>query len=288
MTQSLQLTSRSQYNLPKPTQAVLISVSSGVESALLFDLVEKECFSRPSSSNTSLKPLTKLQQSWTLYYLAYVEICVAVPGVCIIHILILTDSDVLPQREDRTESVQEAINRFGGGGLVVLRLEDAFDHTWWAWASMQESPEGKLEGMTTMRDNCALPKERLSQFLRSLPTPSAVSSMIDQLSRLLLLHTAKRLQCSHLLLNDSLTSLSASLISSIASGDGLHVANEREEVWKSIHVIKPLRDITSKECAAAFHWRRLNMIGVGNIEHSYLGIRKVTRGPLNTATMGTP
>jgi hypothetical protein len=87
LAQSLRLTSRSQYSMPQPTQAALISVSSGVESSLLLDLMVKECFSRESSSNPLPKPLNKLQQLWTRYYLAYVEICAAVPGVCTIHIL---------------------------------------------------------------------------------------------------------------------------------------------------------------------------------------------------------
>jgi hypothetical protein len=145
---------------------------------------------------------------------------------------------------------------------------------------MQDTSEDMMERLTkpSLRENDVPPKERLSQFLRSLPTSSAISSMIYQLSRLLLLHTAKRLRCSHLLLCDSLTSLSVSLISSIASGDGLHIGNEREEIWESIQVVKPLRDVASKECAAAFHWRQLHMIGTGNVEHSYLGITKVARG----------
>lgn len=280
MTQSLNLAPRSQYSLPKPTQAVLISVSPGVETALLLDLVEKECFPRISSI-PSPKPLTKLQQSWTRYYLAYVEVCAAVPGVCIAHTLItLASPNVMLQREDQTGSVRDAINRLGGRDLTVLHLEDAFDHSW--WSSIREAPEDGVERLTTVQENEVPPRERLVQFLRSLPTPSAISSMINQLLRLLLLHTAKRLNCSHLLIGDSLTSLSVSLISSVVSGDGFHIASEREEVWRSIRVVKPLRDITSKECAAAFHWRQLRMIGAASIEQPYLGIRKVTRGPLDS------
>lgn len=173
--------------------------------------------------------------------------------------------------------MRDAINCIGAN-LIVLRLEDAFDRLW--WISMQETSENEVERLRkpTLQDNDVPPKERLSQFLRSLPTSSAISSMIHQLSRLLLLHTAKRLHCSHLLFCDSLTSLSVSLISSIASGGGLHIANEREEMWESIQVVKPLHDLTSKECAAAFHWRQLHMIGAGNVEHPYHGITEVAKG----------
>jgi cytoplasmic tRNA 2-thiolation protein 2 len=174
--------------------------------------------------------------------------------------------------------VRNAVDLMGGRDLIVLRLEDAFDRS--LWTCMQDVPEDNVHcpmKLAALPSDLS-PKDHLVQLLQSLPTSSAVSSLVNQLSRLLLLFTAKRLHCSHLLLADSLTSLSVSLISSIASGDGLHVMNEREETWSSIQVLKPLGDVTSKECAAAFHWRQLHMVGHGNIENSYLGIRKVTRG----------
>lgn len=108
--------------------------------------------------------------------------------------------------------------------------------------------------------------------------------MLSQLSRLLLLHTARRLDCSAVLSGDTLTSLSVSLISAIASGDGFHVGAQKEEHWGSIRIIKPLRDITAKECAASFHWRKLRSICQSNIESGELGITKVTKGQIQKVT----
>lgn len=91
--QSLDLAVQSQYSFPEPTQGVLVHVTSGVNSAVLVDLVEKECF--PSTSAVTAPPSTpdaadhpkgrkrvnKREQLWKRPVYAYVELCAAYPGV---------------------------------------------------------------------------------------------------------------------------------------------------------------------------------------------------------------
>lgn len=95
--QSLNLASQSQYSFPEPTKNVLVHVTAGVNSAVLLDLVEKECF--PSSGSQALpasaavatteivpekkgrKRVNKREQLWKAPVYAYVELCAAYPGV---------------------------------------------------------------------------------------------------------------------------------------------------------------------------------------------------------------
>jgi len=121
------------------------------------------------------------------------------------------------------------------------------------------------------------PVKALQSFLHSLPTPSAVTSTISHITRLLLLHAAEAYACSHLLLGHSLTAMSVSLISSISSGGGFVVREEREEDWNSIRIVKPLRDVTSKECAAWVHWHRLSVLGGGITLNNDMGVTRLTR-----------
>lgn len=108
------------------------------------------------------------------------------------------------------------------------------------------------------------------------------------LTRLLLLHTANATGCSHLLLGTSLTSLAISLISQVVQGGGFAIADERQEEWvpplspqdrehenesenvskqgrhkkrRTVRVIRPLRDVGMKECAAWAWWRGLSVVG---------------------------
>lgn len=122
------------------------------------------------------------------------------------------------------------------------------------------------------------PLDSLRSFLSSLPTPTAVATMLTSITRLILLYAAKSRACSQVLLGNSMTSISISLISSISSGGGFSVVEEREEVWHGIRVIRPLRDVTSKECAAWLHWARLDVVGGGIVHRSDQGIGQLTRG----------
>lgn len=128
-----------------------------------------------------------------------------------------------------------------------------------------------------MSDAEADPKSLLRSYLSGLPTPTAVQSAIATLSRLILLYTTRHLRCSHLVLGTTLTSLSISLINSIAQGGGAHISEESYEEWYGgprslefgegsenglgVRIVRPLRDVGMKECAAWAHWRGLMVPG---------------------------
>ncbi|KAF8310021.1 hypothetical protein DL93DRAFT_2170015 [Clavulina sp. PMI_390] len=254
---SLGLASVSQYDQPKPTRSALIPITAGIESPVLFNMLEADCFSRPTSPH---KPLSKRQQIWVGYYLAYIELA-AIDGT----------------RKDRSEEVKTRLTAISSN-VILLRLEDAFDPKWWDAVHGQIPDElFKLDGAFPWRDTTEAPVTRLRQFIQSLPTPSGVAYVISQLSRVLLLYTAKRLDCSHILFGDTMTSLSVSLITSIASGDGFHIASDREEQWGSVRIIRPLRDLMAKECAAYYYWNGLRSLCPPEMPRAESGIAKVTK-----------
>lgn len=96
---------------------------------------------------------------------------------------------------------------------------------------------------------------------------------MTHLTRVILQYTAVKTSSSHLLLGTSLTSLAVSLISGVAYGGGFHVKEEVQEEWtpdlrqsraekgSSVRVIRPLRDISAKECAVWAWWWKLRIVG---------------------------
>jgi cytoplasmic tRNA 2-thiolation protein 2 len=132
------------------------------------------------------------------------------------------------------------------------------------------------------------PTERLRHYLSSLPTATAVASSVGTLIRILLYHTARATSSSHLLLGTSLTSLSISLISSISQGGGYAIREEMEEEWSSIRLIRPLRDIGIKECAALAWWSQLEVIGKEKPASLKQSIGGITEGPLFSLIVVNP
>jgi len=133
------------------------------------------------------------------------------------------------------------------------------------------------------------PTDALRAFLAALPTPTAISRTIHVLIRLLLLYTARSRDASHLLLGTSLTTLSVSLISCVAQGGGYSVLEELQEEWPSpqashpdiigsIRLLRPLRDITMKECAAFAWWNGIHVPGRPKVMRATAGILGLTKG----------
>ena len=126
-------------------------------------------------------------------------------------------------------------------------------------------------------------------FLAALPTPTAISRTIHILIRLLLFYTARSRDASHLLLGTSLTTLSVSLISCVAQGGGYSILEELQEEWPSpqtshsdvigsIRLVRPLRDITMKECAAFAWWNGIHVPGRPKVIRATAGILGLTKG----------
>ncbi len=123
----------------------------------------------------------------------------------------------------------------------------------------------------------------LRGYLASLPTPTALTTTVKSLVRILLQYTALSIGCSHLLLGTSLTSLAVSLISGVCQGDGFHIREETQEEWgpqhiglrtvgedekakdrangPTVRVIRPLRDVGMKECGAWAWWMGVKVVG---------------------------
>lgn len=135
------------------------------------------------------------------------------------------------------------------------------------------------------------PLESLRAYFRSLPTQTAVHSTIQTLIRVLLLHIAQSTNSSHLLFGTSLTSLAISLISGISQGGGYNVREEAQEDWtppstskdgkeRTISLVRPLRDVSLKECGTYAWWRALNVIG----KEKWPGGRQKSIGGLTKGT----
>jgi len=129
----------------------------------------------------------------------------------------------------------------------------------------------------------------LRTYLSSLPTQTAFYSAAQTLTRLLLLHTAASRRSSHLILGTSLTSLSINLISGIAQGAGFSVVEEAKEEWSPrsendiiVRIVRPLRDVSMKECALWAWWCGLRIIGTSRSLNGggMHGIGSLTRGDL--------
>jgi cytoplasmic tRNA 2-thiolation protein 2 len=216
---------------------------------------------------------------------------------------------------DRTDEVRKIVETYEGFEFVSLRIEDAFDPRWWAkvsgrnkereqdlgvdlsdegystsmsyftYANVTESSELLLSSLQHSSDSS--PLVALQTHLSSLPTITAMQSTLTTLTRILLLYTALSTSSSHLLLGTTLTGLSVGLISGIATGGGFVVREEAGEEWvpridgmagEKIKVVRPLRDVGMKECAAWVWWNRLNIVGKEDVAGAKRGIGGLTKG----------
>ncbi|KAG1848282.1 hypothetical protein F4604DRAFT_1973925 [Suillus subluteus] len=100
--------------------------------------------------------------------------------------------------------------------------------------------------------------EAMWLYLSSLSTQTAISSALQNLTHVLILHMAHSRGSSHLLFGSSLMLLSISLLSSISQ------------------VIRPLRDITAKECAVYVWWNK-SVIGRDKQRCAILGMAALTK-----------
>ncbi|KAG7451187.1 uncharacterized protein BT62DRAFT_941926 [Guyanagaster necrorhizus] len=267
----------------KASGDLLLAFSGGLGSTVLLDLAYQAYF-----ANRHEEDRTENQQGgkdhprnapiWPKGSICYVEICSAFPGM-----------------KDRTEKIRTAIASYGSLDFIPLRLEDAFDNSWWESVGGRPSPSDLEVDLSNeeifisffSKETIVDPVTSLRTFLSNLPTHTAISRAVPTLVRILLLYTARSTGSSHLLLGTSLTSLSVSLISAISQGAGFTVREEAQEEWasldvpsptrKSVRVIRPLRDIGMKECAILCWWRNLNVIGKEKIPGGKEDIANLTK-----------
>ena len=210
-----------------------------------------------------------------------------------------------------TEMAQFIRESYPAFEFVSIRLSNAFDKLWWEEIrgvpmtksdfGMNLDPGAPLWPTTTAlaltvfladlafiisENSCSTPLESLRTYFRSLPTQTAVHSSIQTLIRVLLLHIAQSTNSSHVVLGTSLTSLAISLISGISQGGGYNVREEAQEDWtpskdgqdRPIRLIRPLRDVSVKECGTYAWWRGLKVIGKEKWPGGRQSISGLTKG----------
>ncbi|KII89983.1 hypothetical protein PLICRDRAFT_108412 [Plicaturopsis crispa FD-325 SS-3] len=270
----------------KASGNLLIGYSGGLGSTVLSDLVSRCYFSPEVAAPDDAKggkDHPRNVRVWKKATVCYVEICNAFPGM-----------------RDKTEEIRRAVQQYPEFDFIPLRIEDAFDSRWWAKVGGSESLHLGLDlsnedlPVSPVPDSNqhSTPVESLQLYLSSLPTQTAIPTSIHTLIRLLLLHTANTTESSHLVLGTSLTSLSIALISSISQGGGYVVREEAQEEWtppilqrsetartkkRSIKVIRPLRDVGMKECAAWAFWNESTVVGKDKLPGSKHGIGGLTK-----------
>lgn len=251
---------------------LMVAYSGGLGSSVLLDLVTRTYFVDRSEEFTQRSGINHPRHTrvWEKAYVVHVDISSAFEGL-----------------QDHMQAAQKCIGRYPGVTFVPLHIEDAFDISWWqSVGGMPETPvvvdltDDLLPCRITI-DEGRGPKESLRSFLSSLPTQTAVHTAVQNLIRMLLLHTAASRGCSHLALGTSLTSLSISLIASISQGGGFAVREELEEDWASngtkLKITRPLHEIGMKECAAWAWWNNLTIIGKQKLPGGKHGIGSLTK-----------
>ncbi|KAL5526392.1 CTU2 [Sanghuangporus sanghuang] len=261
----------------KASGNLLVGFSGGLGSTVLLDLLSSTYF--PSVNGASLngkggKSHPRNKRVWAKAYACYVEVCGA-----------------FPELNDRSAEIRKYFEGNEDFEFVSARLEDAFDPVWWGKVSDRNTRHSLYatfasEDLPLFRETLPsdtshdTPISLLRLYLSSLPTQTAVQATVSVLTRLLLVYTARRLQCSHLALGTSLTSLSISLITSVAQGGGFNLRNEYSEEWRDpsgtdgaddrrgempVKIVRPLQDIGMKECTAWAYWKQLSIVGKGKL-----------------------
>ncbi|EIM91164.1 uncharacterized protein STEHIDRAFT_91166 [Stereum hirsutum FP-91666 SS1] len=275
----------------KPAGDLLVGISGGLGSTVLLDLVHRTYLApRGTTDDYGGKSHPRKDKVWKKIRVCYVELCDAFSGM-----------------EDRTEMVRSSVERYEGFEFIALRVQDAFDPAWWLKTTGAQMPASLSVDLTnedlplssSSSGSPPSPLSSLQTYLRSLPTQTAIPTSISTLVRVLLCYTAKSTGSSHLVLGTSLTSLSIALISSISQGGGFVVPQESYEEWSlpktqlpatsapsemgkkrkkewkgEVRVVRPLREIGMKECAAWAWWNELPVVGKEKLP----GIRQTVGG----------
>ncbi|KAJ7593090.1 hypothetical protein C8J56DRAFT_490456 [Mycena floridula] len=254
---------------------VLIALSGGLSSTVMLDLVERCCFRSGEDAGLDLdaQDLEQVKKGgtahprnnnmWKKGYICYVEVCGAF--------------DEMP---DKTEAVRDMVgSRYGTTfDFVPLRLEDAFDSAFLEFSG-NLSMDPSVESLPiSLSSTDSTPISALRSFLQALPAASALPTAISTLTRLLLLYTAKRLECSKLLMGTSLTSLAIGLLAGIGEGGGGLVDSQVGETWSdNVQVVKPLLDVGLKELALWAYWNNMPVVGRRKFIGGERGLGGLTR-----------
>ncbi|KAJ3777100.1 hypothetical protein FB446DRAFT_718647 [Lentinula raphanica] len=267
----------------KASGNLLVAFSGGLGSTVLLDLISRIYLSPWTEEEVEGnlkggKDHPRNQPVWKSVSICYVEIASGFPGMT-----------------DKTIKIQQILReKYKTLEFIPLRLEDAFDMSWWDKVGGNAALDANADltndelfisstlTTPTLTTPTLNPVERLRSYISALPTHTAIENAIHTLIRVLLLYTARSNQSSHLLLGTSLTSLSIRLISSISQGGGFSVREEAYEEWKpdsttAIRVIRPLQEVTTKECSMWAWWNGLLVVGQEKYPRAKEGIYALTK-----------
>jgi len=260
----------------KPSGGLLIAFSGGLGSSVLLDLVHRTyCANVGSDELKGGREHPRRNRVWERIHVCYVE-----------------TSDIFPETSDRTAQIRDAVARYDGYEFIPLRVQDAFDRSWWERVSGNAASGLLAELPVDVSDGDSEPIAALKAHLRALPTPTATLYTLSTLTRLLLLYTAHSVGASHLVLGTSLTSLSISQISSISQGGGFVVPQTIQEEWAppfikrtpgatswsgEVRLTRPLRDVSTKECTAWVWWHQVKVAGKQRIPISERTLGQLTK-----------
>ncbi|KAH9959635.1 hypothetical protein BC827DRAFT_1212795 [Russula dissimulans] len=227
----------------KPSGGLLIAFSGGLGSSVLLDLVHRTyCANVGSDELKGGREHPRRNRVWERIHVCYVE-----------------TSDIFPETSDRTAQIRDAVARYDGYEFIPLRLQDAFDRSWWERVSGNAASGLLAELPVDLSDGDSEPIAALK---------------------------------AHLLLGTSLTSLSISQISSISQGGGFVVPQTIQEEWAppfikrtpgatswsgEVRLTRPLRDVGMKECTAWVWWHQVKVVGKQRIPISERTLGQLTK-----------
>lgn len=116
----------------KPSGSLLIAFSGGLGSSVLLDLVHRTyCAHVGGDELKGGKEHPRRNRVWKKIHVCYVETSDVFPEVgqtfSILSPILLN----LRQTNDRTAQIREAVARYEGCEFIPLRMQDAFDRSWW-------------------------------------------------------------------------------------------------------------------------------------------------------------
>lgn len=274
-----------------PAGNLLLGLSGGLGSTALLDLINRCYLSNPAATvENDGQPKGGVNhprnRTWGRATAVHVDV-----------------SSAIPNMQDKTQEIKEALQKYPSIDYIGVRVEDAFDKSWWERIVGGEVASDVLAKISTealpivFASDPLSPVDRLRHYLSTLPTQTAITSSIKTLVRVLLLAIGRYTSSSHILLGTSLTSLSISLISSISQGSGFVVRETAFEEWNgsfgsqpdsangtdqksyngTIRIVRPLQDISVKECAIWCWWAGIVVVGREKLGASRQDIEGLTR-----------
>ncbi|KAJ3056025.1 Cytoplasmic tRNA 2-thiolation protein 2 [Rhizophlyctis rosea] len=185
-------------------------------------------------------------------------------GLTICHV----DQRAIVGGENHTETLRSIVESYGHS-LAVIPLEDIFGDDSRTFVQTQSGNEDTLslhvKGVTSSAGSKV---EKLQRCFTSIGKLSSKEDLLHYLTMQLLYETARSTQCSAVILGDNSTRVAIRVMTQISKGRGfsmpLDVASE--STWlPDLMLLRPLRDVDSKEIALCNQYENLKSVHVPNL-----------------------